>query len=193
MKSVWFSPPRSAHVLLIVVLTLTACNGGSAPSATPTDEPTATIAPTRAPEATPSERGETASTSPPTETVAPPPTASATYTATPAPSATLTPTLTATATRRPPSTAVVTRTPTPPPTLTYTPTPNCIPPEFFDPFLNRCRLPDQPTPNPGDVDADGDGYTPNQGDCNDADPTIHPGAPDPPDDIDSDCDGDPFG
>jgi hypothetical protein len=56
---------------------------------------------------------------------------------------------------------------------------------------------DTPAPtstlSPGDIDGDGDGYTPNQGDCNDADPDIHPNAPDPSDGIDQDCDGDPFG
>ncbi|MEK7785210.1 MAG: hypothetical protein AAB658_07280, partial [Chloroflexota bacterium] len=31
------------------------------------------------------------------------------------------------------------------PTASATPQPVCQPPEFFDPFLNRCRLPD-PTP-----------------------------------------------
>jgi hypothetical protein len=42
-----------------------------------------------------------------------------------------------------------TRTVTPGPTDTRTPT--CDPPEFFDPFLNICRLPDEPptTPPPG--------------------------------------------
>ncbi len=60
----------------------------------------------------------------------------------------LTPTDTETATPEP--TATVTRVPatrvppTPAPTATIadTPLPSCIPPEFFDPFLNRCRLPD---------------------------------------------------
>jgi hypothetical protein len=43
---------------------------------------------------------------------------------------------------------------------------------------------------PEDVDNDGDGYTENQGDCNDAIDSIHPGAFDVPNDsIDQDCDG----
>ena len=41
----------------------------------------------------------------------------------------------------------------------------------------------------GDVDADGDGYTPDQGDCDDGDPDVHPGAEDLcGDNVDSDCD-----
>lgn len=45
-------------------------------------------------------------------------------------------------------------------------------------------------PGPADQDHDGDGFTPNQGDCNDNDASIHPGAPDPEGDgIDQDCDG----
>ncbi len=39
-------------------------------------------------------------------------------------------------------------------------------------------------------DADGDGYTPAQGDCEDTDPAVHPGAPDPVGDgVDQNCDG----
>lgn len=39
-------------------------------------------------------------------------------------------------------------------------------------------------------DADGDGYTEDDGDCDDQDPDVHPGADDDPTDgIDSDCDG----
>ena len=45
-------------------------------------------------------------------------------------------------------------------------------------------------PAPEDVDNDGDGFTENQGDCNDGDNTVYPGANDPSGDgIDQDCDG----
>jgi MYXO-CTERM domain-containing protein len=41
----------------------------------------------------------------------------------------------------------------------------------------------------GGFDADEDGFTPNDGDCDDADPSVYPGAYDAPDDgIDADCD-----
>lgn len=45
-------------------------------------------------------------------------------------------------------------------------------------------------PAPDDADNDGDNYSPNTGDCDDTDPTIHPGAADTGGDgIDQDCDG----
>jgi hypothetical protein len=40
-----------------------------------------------------------------------------------------------------------------------------------------------------DWDADGDGWTPNEGDCDDADASTSPGATESCDDIDNDCDG----
>jgi len=45
-------------------------------------------------------------------------------------------------------------------------------------------------PAPGDTDGDGDGFTPNQGDCNDTDASVHPGATDTAGDgVDQNCDG----
>jgi hypothetical protein len=42
----------------------------------------------------------------------------------------------------------------------------------------------------GNTDADGDGVTIGEGDCNDTDPDVYPGAYDTPDDgIDQDCSG----
>ena len=40
------------------------------------------------------------------------------------------------------------------------------------------------------ADRDRDGHGPCAGDCDDADPATHPGAPELPDDVDNDCDGD---
>ena len=45
-------------------------------------------------------------------------------------------------------------------------------------------------PPPGEIDLDGDGFTGNQGDCNDSDASINPGAVDSPGDgIDQNCNG----
>lgn len=53
---------------------------------------------------------------------------------------------------------------------------------FVGPIIAKCI---------DDVDQDGDGYTPNEGDCADADKTIHPGAEDLcNDEIDQDCNPD---
>jgi hypothetical protein len=46
--------------------------------------------------------------------------------------------------------------------------------------------------DPGDMDADWDGYTPNEGDCDDTLPHVYPGAPDYCDGLDQDCDGEPI-
>ncbi|MDF2157820.1 HYR domain-containing protein [Algoriphagus sp. CAU 1675] len=43
--------------------------------------------------------------------------------------------------------------------------------------------------DPGDIDSDNDGFTPNQGDCDDSDATVYPGAPEVCDGMDNNCDG----
>ena len=47
-----------------------------------------------------------------------------------------------------------------------------------------------PATSARDTDEDGDGFTPNEGDCNDDDPDVHPDAHDPAGDgKDANCDG----
>ncbi len=104
----------------------------------------------------------------PTPTPTPRPTATPTPTPTPTPRPTATPTPTPTPTPRPTATPTPTPTPTPRPTATPTPTPTPTPP----------------------VDADADGYTVSQGDCNDTVAAIHPNAAEVcGDGIDQNCDG----
>ena len=43
--------------------------------------------------------------------------------------------------------------------------------------------------DPRDIDSDGDGFTPNEGDCDDSDDTVYPGAPELCDGKDNNCNG----
>jgi serine/threonine protein kinase len=108
------------------------------------------------------------------------PTATGTATATPTLTLTRTSTRTASPTNSPSPTNTIAATFTETPTIQFTSTatrrafqatvtlastalPSCIPPEFFDPFLNRCRLPDAPptdTPQPGGGGGGGGGIPP---------------------------------
>lgn len=54
-----------------------------------------------------------------------------------------------------------------------------------------CGGDDEPMVVEGDEDVDGDGFSPNQGDCNDLDNNINPDAADPCDGLDQNCDGIP--
>ncbi len=70
------------------------------------------------------------------------------------------------------------QTPTPPPGTTGTPAPTQTP-----------QVVPTPTPDPAALDSDLDGFSPNQGDCDDGNPNIHPGASEFCNLIDDDCDG----
>ncbi len=54
-----------------------------------------------------------------------------------------------------------------------------------------CDGDDKKMVDPATADLDGDGFSPNEGDCNDDNRSIHPGAADPCDGIDQNCDGTP--
>lgn len=56
-------------------------------------------------------------------------------------------------------------------------------------LMSSCRSDQELVPPGLNLDQDGDGLTPNEGDCDDADVTVHPGSPELCDDIDHDCDG----
>ncbi len=59
-------------------------------------------------------------------------------------------------------------------------------------LLNAGCCPDCPECEQADIDADGDGYTPNQGDCDDSDETVFPRAEEIcGDEVDQDCSDDP--
>lgn len=58
---------------------------------------------------------------------------------------------------------------------------------WMGPLLMGLLLMGQEPCNP-EVDADGDGYTASQGDCDDANSTVYPGAPEYCDGLDNDCD-----
>lgn len=58
---------------------------------------------------------------------------------------------------------------------------------WVGPLLMGLLLMGQEPCNP-EVDADGDGYTASQGDCDDANGTVYPGAPEYCDGLDNDCD-----
>jgi serine/threonine protein kinase len=138
------TPARRWSVMLlpIVACCLLALAGSVSASAFFFFRSTATATPTETARATP--------TLPPTRTAAPTSTATATSEPTQTSPAAATSTLTFTQTSIPASATSTRRPQQFQQTITAapsdTPLPACVAPEFFDPFLNRCRLPDAPTP-----------------------------------------------
>ena len=160
----------------------------------PTEEPTAPRTPPPTPPLVSETPGEP--TDPGTETAgspsSPPPTQGAT--ADPTAETEASPTSEATPTRSTPPdategahdtpTPAPSEVPTPPSTPSPTPVPTAIPTPTAAPVVTP-----SPTTHPDDRDEDGDGFTENEGDCNDSNDQIYPGQSETCDGLDQDCDG----